>query len=387
MESLGTIGNYGDDSMEAKKDARLGNLGDVIPRCDSQTGNPVGVDWLHISFDYREIRPVKVLVGHFFGDYDKDEVRLLGYTDRIAWPSGVNLCFDSDPEKHQKAHRGRMTLQVTGRACNELTAPDLLLFMEGCESLGGGCSRIDICWDDYGRTVSLDEIREVIDKCDYTKFEVASKDQTRNRTVKQNSGIIYDAVTFGRRGSFGSGKYLRIYDKNIESKGKHDCIRWECEFSQHRAEKVFKMLAGVSGDIECFATICGALIGGCVGFVHRTGDKNLSRLEPYEWWERIKERLGELTVRIAKKKNTLTGMIEYQVRSMSPSLACIRKTFVNPMNFYNWIQDTTDDAEPRMNANQRQIVKQNEGCLTYERKCNGEKQYSDYLNAMCTQID
>lgn len=370
-----------------KTDVQMGNLGRVIPRCDSQNSNPVGVHGLHISFNYKDLEKIKAFVSHFWDDCDQDNVRIDGYDDRFVWPSGVFLCFDSDPEKRLRVHRGRMTLLVPGRACDGLTVPDLLLLIEGCQELGGKCRRIDIFWDDRSRIVSLKELRDVIDKDDYSNFQVADKHQTRNRTRKQYGGVIYDEVSFGRRGNKGSGLYLRIYDKNIESKSENDSIRWECEFSQEKAQEVFTMLAGVCGDVECFVTICAGLIGGCINFVHRTGDKNLSRLRPYEWWETIVESLGgKVSIRITKKKNTLTGMMEFQERVMSPSLACIRRACKSERDFYNWTKKILDNGEARMNANQRQIAEQNAGSLTFDRKYNKEKQESDYLNAMCVQI-
>ncbi|GAI64521.1 unnamed protein product [marine sediment metagenome] len=260
--------------------------------------------------------------------------------------------------------------------------------MEGCQELGGTCSRIDIFWDDYDRTVNPKDLWDVIDKDDYSIFQVASKNQTRNRTHKQNDGLVCDEVSFGRRGSKGSGAYLRVYDKKLESNDECNCVRWELELTDVKAQKVFTRLAGVCGDLECFAIICGALVGGCINFVHRTqrtGDKNLSRLEPYDWWERITKLLGKMSIRIAKKQNTLTGMMEFQERNMSPSLACIRRAFKSEQDFYNWSRKILDDGYERMNANQRQIAKQNTGCLVYNRKCNREKQKSDYLNAMCVQ--
>lgn len=376
--------------METKKDVQMGNLGIVIPRCNSQNSNPVGVHWLNNSFDYKDLEKIKAWVSNFWGDCDEDGVRIDGYDRRFTWGSGVSLCFDPDPERRQKIHRGRMTFIVPGGACDGLTAPDLLLLMEGCQELGGTCSRIDIFWDDYNRTVTPKDLWDVIDKRDYSIFQVASKNQTRNRTRKQNDGLICDEVSFGRRGNKGSGSYLRIYDKNLESNGECNCIRWELELSQAKAREVFTMLSGVCGDLECFAIICGALIGGCVNFVHRTqriGDKNISRLLPYEWWERITELLGKMSVRVAKKQNTLTGMIEFQERNMSPSLACIRRAFKSEQHFYNWTKHILEVGDSRMNAKQRQIAKQNAGCLIYDRKYNKEKQESDYLNAMCVQIN
>ncbi|MBA7536644.1 hypothetical protein ES705_28908 [subsurface metagenome] len=372
--------------MIACKDAKMANLGNVIPRCDCQNSNPVGVHWLRNSFDYEILEKVKAWVSNFFGESTLKDYGKLSYGRHYAWESGVSLCFDSDPEHNPGSHRGRMTLDVPGKACDELTAPDLLLFMEGCQALGCKCTRLDVFWDDYNWTVSLEELRRIVDEGDFSMFQISSENRTRNRTRKENDGLLYDAVTFGRRGCKGSGKYLRVYDKNLESKGESNCIRWECEFSQEKAQEVFTWLVGADGNLDVFATLCGSLVGGCINFVHRTGDNHIARLDVYEWWQEIIDLLGVLSVRVAKKKNTLTGTIEWVEKQVSPSLALVRKAMRSEQDFYNLICHLLEVGESRMNTNQRQIAERNAGSLVYDRKFNKEKQRSDYLNAMCARV-
>lgn len=372
--------------MVAKKDFRMANLGSVIPRCDCQNSNPVGVHWLRNSFDFKILEKVKAWVSNFFGESTLKDYGKLSYGRHYAWASGVSLCFDSDPEHNPGSHRGRMTLDVPGRACDELTAPDLLLFMEGCQALDSRCTRLDVFWDDYNRTVSLEELRRIADEGDFSMFQITSENRTRNRIRKENDGLLYDAVTFGRRGCKGSGKYLRVYDKNLESKGESNCIRWECEFSQEKAQEVFTWLVGADGNLDVFATLCGSLVGGCINFVHRTGDKHIVRLDVYEWWQEIINSLGVLSVRIAKKENTLTGMIDWVERQVSPTLAVLAKAFQTERDFYNFMQRLREIGEGKVSVRQEQIAEQYAGCLIFDNKYEREKTYSDYLSAMCVQV-
>jgi len=373
--------------MQTQKELKSVNPGTVIPGCNSQKGNLTGVHWLRNSFDFKCLDVVIAMVSRFFGVCELSYNGILSYTARYVWQSGVSLCFDEDPELRLKSHRDRITLDIPGSACDELTAPDLVLLLEFVQELGGKCTRIDVFFDDYVRTVSLEELRTTVDKHDFSGFRIASKNQTLDRTKKENGGVTYDAVTFGRRGSAGSGKYLRVYDKNLESKGEENCIRFEQEYSQHYAEKVFKILAGTGGNLECFAICCGALIGGSIKFVHRNGDKNIDRLELYDWWEEIVKALGILSIRIAKKKNTLTGMMEWTERQFAPTLSVIGNSFKTERDLYDWLQELRDVGDSKMNAHQRQVSDQNSGCLVFNPKCNREKNESAYLNAMCVQIN
>lgn len=372
--------------MLEKKVSKSVNPGTVIPGFKSQKGNPTGVHWLRISFDFKDLDSIKAMVCSFFGVCEICYNGILSYSARYIWASGVSLCFDENKELREKAHRGRITLDIPGSACDELTAPDLLLLKQYCQELNGKCTRLDVFFDDYDRLVSLQGLRDTIDKNDFSGFRIVSKNQTLDRTKKKNGGMTYDAVSFGRRGSSGSGKYLRVYDKNLESKGKENCIRWEVEFTQHYAEQVFKILAGADGNLDVYAIACGAIIGGCIKFVHRNGDKNITRLELYDWWESIVSRLGVLQIRIAKKKNTLTGMIEWTEHQLSPTLSVIARAFKTERDFYDWMQEIRDVGESKLSAHQCQIVEQNSRSLVFNPKCNREKNKSAYLNAMCVQI-
>ena len=382
--------------METQTELKSGNPGIVIPGCDSQTvtqkANPTGVHWLRNSFDFKQLIVVKAMISYFFGVCELSYNGILHYTTRYVWQSGVSLCFDENSEVRQKSHRDRITLDVPGSACEELTAPDLLLLKDYIRELGGSCTRIDVFFDDYKRRVSLEELRAVSDKGDFSMFKVTGTNRTRNRTKKENGGLTYDAVTFGRRGSSGSGKYIRVYDKNLESEGEENCIRWEVEFTQHYAEKVFNILADAKGNLDVFATACGLIIGGCIKFVHRNkelnrkGDKNINRLELYDWWKEIINELGVLSVRVAKEKNTLTGMIEWTERQFAPTLAVIANAFKTERDLYDWLQGIRDVGGSRMNAYQAYIAEQNAGCLVFNPKCNRQKNESAYLNAMCVQV-
>lgn len=362
------------------------NPGVVIPGSSSQELNRTGVHWLRNSFDYKQLEDVKKSVSTFFGDSEINYRGILSYSTRHIWPSGVSLCFDEDPELRQRAHRDRITLDVPGSACDELSEADLLLFMEYVQKLNGSCSRIDVFFDDYNRTVSLNQLRKVIDKRDFSMFRLASKNETIDRTKKENGGKTYDAVSFGRRGSAGGGKYFRIYDKNLESSGKENCIRWEMEFTQHHADKAFTYLAGCDGNAEAFVVLCGSMVAGNILFVHRTGDCNIKRLKIYDWWQEIFKILGNLRIRIAKKKCTLKGMVDWAEHQVSSTLAVIRNSLKTERDYYDWMEDLIKRGTDKMSNRQRQVAEQNAGSMIFNNKCNKEKDESSFLNAMYNKV-
>ena len=365
--------------MVARTDANLGNSPRTVIRgVNSHICNEVGVHWNRISFPYKYLADVRDWCVHFWGQNEKDGFGLWSYDSRFTWSCAVTLNFDADKDRAREIHNNKITLEVPGKALDELAADELALFIEGCfVALEGKCTRCDIFFDDYSRLIEPKDLHGAIDRNDYAGFSKAHKKQTIER-----GRLIHDEVMFGRRGQNGSGKYLRIYDKNLESDGEKNCVRYEVEFSQDKAHKVFMMLAKTVGDIDAFATMCGSLVGGCINFVHRTGEKNLGRLQVYDFWQIITDTIGTLHVRSEKKINTVTGVREWVQRQVSPSLACLRKVFRTDKDFFNWLFDVLDDGDSRMNAYKSEIVKRHAQTLGYRRKCSEQKQENDYVSVL-----
>lgn len=352
----------------------------VIRGWNSQISNDVGVHWARISFDRKHLDKVDEWVSHFWGKSDTDGRGLWSYDYRKFWASGVGLHFDAALERSLELHRGRITLDCPGSALDELSAPDLVMFLEGCYKLfDGKCVRLDVFFDDHARIISPCQMQDIVKSADYSGFRKGQVSSTFDL-----GRLEHDEVRFGRRGQQGSGKYLRTYDKNLESKGEKNCIRWELELTKDKAHKVFTQLAETSGDIEAFATLCGAVVGGSIKFVHRTADKNVGRLDVYDFWSSILERIGNVAVRVEKKVSSVTGKIEWTKRQVAPNLACLQRCFKTQKFFFNWLFDVIEDGDSKMSFHNEQLACQNEKSLSYHRQCNTGKQESDYVDLVCT---
>lgn len=103
--------------------------------------------------------------------------------------------------------------------------------------------RIDICFDDFEKRITPhDFIRYWANKqisSAFTKFNFFASKQ-------QKGGTFY----IGRRGY---GRYMRIYDKNYESKGQIDSIRYEMEFRNDYAQYIAENIS--NGKFQGFASI------------------------------------------------------------------------------------------------------------------------------------
>ena len=351
--------------MVAQKESKTGNTPrDVIRGVNShKRNNEVGVHWLRISFPRQYLKRVRLYCERYFGQSSQDGYGLWSYDTRYSWPNGTSLNFDSDFTRSEEIHQGKVTLDVPGKALDIIAQGDLHLFIVGLGPLNPVCTRCDIFFDDYQRVIKPAAMKKIIDKKDFSGFrEVQFK--KRWGTRKGRYGVIHDEVDFGRRGGNGCGKYLRVYDKTLESEGEIDCIRWEVEFSKERSHKVLEKLSQVTS-IDAFATLCGSLVAGAIVFVHRSSEKNIGRLVIYDFWIQIRKTLGSLVIRVEKKKSDIACMHKYIFRQVSPTMATLRFTFVDDTDFLNWMIDVLDDGELRMSQRQHNLARANKRTLRY----------------------
>ncbi len=336
----------------------------VIRGVNSQTPNEVGIHWLRISIPRQHLSKMLAYLCVYFGDSTKDGYALWSYDTRYVWPNGASLNYDCDAERAERVHHGKATLDVPGKALDGIEQTDLHLFLLSLRQFSPTCTRCDVFFDDYSRVNTPTKIHEITKRNDYSRFRQVHLKQSY-ATRKGVYSLTHDEVDFGRRGQNGAGKYLRVYDKNLESDGKKNCIRWECEFSKKRAHKVFDKLSQVTS-VEAFATLCGSLVAGSIDFIHRNGEKNIGRLEVYSFWERIKKLLGTVVVRVSVKTNDIEGMYKWVYRQVSPTMACLRDTFVDEVDFMNWFLDVLAEGELNMSKRQQNLAKANKKTLRYD---------------------
>ena len=109
-------------------------------------------------------------------------------------------------------------------------------------------TRLDICYDDYEKMFTPQ---------DFVRFDVEGRIRTNTRTFgylksRQNEG---HTVYIGKRGS---ERYLRIYDKNYESGGKINAIRYEFELRRDYVREIARMIRNC--EFFTFADLIGSFI-------------------------------------------------------------------------------------------------------------------------------
>ena len=323
----------------------------VLRGVNSQKNSQVGVHWLRISIPRQYLEQLRSYVDLFFGKSGSDGYGLWSYDTRWHWPCGASLNYDRDIERSDSVHQGKATLDCPGGCLDELASDDLHTFMVGLAYFQPTCSRIDVFFDDFTRLVTPSDLHEIIKRKDYTGFKITSIKQSFSGET-----MIRDEVDFGLRGQNGSGKYLRVYDKELESDGEKDCIRYEVEFTKEKAKEVFIKMLQTEGNLQGFATLCGALVGGAVCFVRRTGEKNIDRLELHEFWQIIIDMIGNMSIRVRRENTDLGDMVKWVDLQISPTLACIRKTYDDDEDFLDWFFNLLSSGEERLSGKHENIL-------------------------------
>ncbi|GAH45388.1 unnamed protein product, partial [marine sediment metagenome] len=347
--------------MLAKTELKMGKTPRTVKRgVNSQKKNEVGLHWLRISIVRQYLSKVRAYLDFYFGESSQDGYGLWSYDSRFYWPNGASLNYDGAVQRSDSVHNGKFTVEIPGQALDGIAQTDLHLFLLSLRQFSPTCTRCDVFFDDYNRTITPSGMHRIVKSQDYSCFRKSQIKQLYDR-----KRLIQDEVDFGKRGPNGSGQYLRIYDKVLESKGKKNCIRFEVEFTKERSHKVFDKLSQAIS-VDAFATLCGSLVGGSVKFVHRNGDKNISRLDVYEFWQEILDLLGSVVIRIPTKETDIAGKYKYIYRQVSPTLALLRETFVDDTDFFNWLNDVIGEGELRMSQAQINLARANKSNIRYD---------------------
>jgi len=366
--------------MLACMDAKAGNTPRLVERgVNSQTVTETGVHWLRISFPDKYLHEVVKVTSLFFDSEPSERFGLWGYDRAYRWQCSVSILYDTDKDK-ARFHNNRAYFECPGRACDELTPADLTFLMQIFkDTFEGRGERIDIFLDDYARRIDPQGIQEIVKRGDYSRFRQFHLRQSYDH----GNQLVYDSIIFG---SIKKNwvKQLECYDKGLESNGEKDCVRWEAKFREDKADNVLTKLAGTCGNLDAFALLCGSIVVGCITFVHRVDNvKNIKRLNVYEFWELVKEGLADLRIRSHKKRNTITGIMEWTKRQVAPNFACLSKIFKSEKQFFAWIfEEILHDGEGRLNPNQRDLVDRFSGTVDYRSPKNPDELENHYLNVM-----
>jgi hypothetical protein len=221
-------------------------------------------------------------------------------------------------------------LEIPGTAVEMLDDYAFICLCIGLDVHHFHCSRIDAFFDDAERLITPSGLHSLVatGRQDYCKFK--SESILSRQTIEH--GLVRDEVQFGTRGSEGAGKYLRFYDKALESKGEINVCRWEVEFSDQYARELFRRLVATYGPHwteEKTARAIGSAIGGAIDFrinLH-DGNPHVDRHERYPFWQQIVDRLGCVPMKIKRQGKDVECADRYIHQQVAGTLQMLRLAY------------------------------------------------------------
>lgn len=316
----------------------------------ASAGIVVGLHWLRGTVPHEAETKLREYLVLWFGDECDELPYGLWFYDRsVKWPNGVMLNYHSDRDRLPITN-GRIAVEIPGSALDGYDTELIVSLLRGLRSLDFQASRLDVYADDHERTMTSptwlyasvheDDLFGGAIRRDYTGFRTCTR-----HVISGKDGRTYDEVAFGRRGQNGSGKYLRIYDKKLESKGEIDAIRMELELSNERARTAVDMILGSGPNV---AQTLGSMVGGAIDFVHRDGKTHLDRMKRYDWWQSIIDRLGRARIAGKRVHKRVERSRDYVHRQVGGTLQMLHAAY-GPEIMLPWLLDIVSDTD-KMNA-------------------------------------
>jgi len=220
---------------------------------------------------------------------------------------------------------GRGLVQLSGGGCDLIQLVDIcgLLNIMVCDDLFDmRVTRIDCCYDDVVRVVEPADVHEIAKAGDVVGYKKCRFIES----TEIDSGVHGDTCYLGVRGRDGSGQFVRVYDKSVESDGYIEGVRWEVEFTGSRARAVGGLLAACYNDADAVKVV-GQCIGGAVDFVHRKDGVPLRRCKRYLWWQVLIDRLGKCDISAERGELSVGRLAAWLERCVVSSLKTCREAY------------------------------------------------------------
>ena len=198
---------------------------------------------------------------------------------------------------------------------------DLPELLGRLDDLGVKPTRIDLTVDVPSSMLTVGQVYE--DRAHVVGFRRCDR-RAPERDV-QTGELEGETVYFGRRGKDGSGKFVRFYDKGLESRGQLQATRFEVEGSGEVAKTWGEILCAAQANR--FWSKVAKLAVGAIDFADQaTAHSHRDRFKRLAWWERVVQLAGSARVVIERHKPQLQRSMEWAHRQLSVLFARIGLT-------------------------------------------------------------
>lgn len=280
------------------------------------------IDWLRLSGPASKAPEVIAHLASRLGE-PKDGPGRYFLHRSVRWDGASGVCFDEEHAHCVVELGGSVLARLSMRERVELLAWLACHHFKGC--------RIDIALDltpsGAGFIKALHEESERGALC---------RVRTWRMHVGRSSGRINnEGIEFGRRGSMGSGRFVRVYDKGLEqgTEPRGKWVRWESEYAGDCAAQVCLTIAEVvegGGDWE--ACVRSFALGGMeFREPSATAHGSLQRRRMCEWFAELVAAVGNVAVRAVRVRTHFEGFRRWLKRSVEPSLVTMSRESGMPL--------------------------------------------------------
>jgi len=125
----------------------------------------------------------------------------------------------------------------------------------------------------------------------------------------------------GLRGKAGSGRYLRIYDKGLQT-GDRPAGTWE-RFEVEHTQDIANQVAVKIGTADDWLNAAMAIALGTVDFREKNGSRELARRPRLKWWSQVLEGIEPVRVRERRSVTTIDSWRGWLGRAAIPALKAV----------------------------------------------------------------
>lgn len=263
---------------------------------------------MRLTLPREYVKDVTQRMGMMFGEYKLGPGRH-GYGARRQFAYGAFVTWTDEG-------RAECCVELQGATCQRLPIDSLLEFITWVYDKGGKASRIDVRSDFKGEAVGLiDLVREACEDRQLCRCKRWKPEEPRSNTGE----YLGRGVNLGKRGKDGSGRYVRVYDKGLETgeAPARTWERWETEFCKDAADQVARLL--IESDDWKRDALAVAL--GAVEFRDWTGSRSLARRPLAAWWSAFLGNVKPVLVKVARTPTNLDRYGGWVRRSVLPTLS------------------------------------------------------------------
>lgn len=268
------------------------------------------VDWLRFTGGPECLEKVKRFLETATASRGETQRGFSFFRSSTLYKGGAVLCTD-----HYGAEgpTGRCQVELSGSVLGAMDAEEVQRWSDTFVEFGMRATRSDVAVDLRGPAGSF--VSQILDR-----LEAAAKRGELVGARKWEPVIKYDSqgvcerqVRFGVRGSDGSGRFLRVYDKGLETgeAAEGEWVRFEVEFSDDCAKSVVHALLAAwhhwdsRGAVE--ETIRDVVFGS-IDYREVTGTKRLSKRPRCGWWQEFTDAVGSARIRIKARRVAATAV-------------------------------------------------------------------------------